>query len=45
MRLIDANSMRSGNRFGGKLMVYVILFLLVFKAFLILEIVRGMDDE
>ena len=30
---------------GGKRMIYIILFLLVFAAFLILEIVRGLDDD
>ena len=30
---------------GGKRMTYIILFFLVFAAFLIREIVRGLDDD
>ena len=30
---------------GGDRMIYIILFFLVFAAFLIREIVRGLDDD
>ena len=30
---------------GGEQMIYIALFLLVFAAFLIREIVRGLDDD
>ena len=30
---------------GGERMIYLILFFLVFAAFLIREIVRGLDDD
>ena len=41
MRIIDMAPAAS----GGERMIYIVLFFLVFAAFLILEIVRGLDDE
>ena len=41
MRIIELASAAS----GGERMTYIVLFFLVFAAFLIREIVRGLDDD
>ena len=41
MRIVDVAPAAS----GGERMTYIVLFFLIFAAFLIREIVRGLDDD